>query len=119
MELRPKQTHEPILNEAYNLLKNEPGTVAMARTEDPDSATSQFFINLDENLFLNHYRPDPDYYGYCVFGRVVQGWDVVQRIANVPTGPVESFPSDVPLKPIMIETVRVVSAPPNLSPSPK
>jgi cyclophilin family peptidyl-prolyl cis-trans isomerase len=107
-ELQTKPTRDPITNEATNGLKNERGTLAMARAHDPDSATAQFFINLDSNKFLNHYKPEPDYYGYCVFGKVVKGMDVMDKIALRPTGAVGPFPADVPLEPVVIEDVSLV-----------
>lgn len=107
-ELKPKPTLDPIPNEANNGLKNERGTLAMARAYDPNSATAQFFVNLDSNKFLNHYKPEPDYYGYCVFGKVVKGMEVMDKIASRPTGAVGPFPSDVPLEPIIIEDVSLV-----------
>ena len=79
-----KGTHDPIRSEARNGLKNERGAIAMARTSDPDSATSQYFINLVDNSFRDY--PSPDGYGYAVFGRVVEGMDVVDAIESVPTG---------------------------------
>lgn len=108
-ELKPKPTLQPIRNEAGNGLTNERGTLAMARAYDPDSATAQFFINLDSNKFLNHYKPDPDYYGYCVFGKVVKGMDIVDKMAARPTGAAGPFQSDVPLEPIVIQDVSVVT----------
>lgn len=104
-----KPTLPPIPNEANNGLENDAGTLAMARTYDPNSATSQFFINVDRNLFLNYYKPVPDYYGYCVFGKVVKGMDVVRKISSVPTGAEGPFPSDVPLSPIIIKKVSLVT----------
>src|SRR6478609_3582122 len=77
--MKEKDTREPITNEANNGLLNEPGTLAMARTQDPDSATAQFFINLENNQFLNYQGPEPDLIGYCVFGRVLKGMDVVRE----------------------------------------
>jgi len=106
-DLKQKPTLAPIPNEATNGLKNERGTLAMARTYDPNSATSQFFINLDSNKFLNHYKPEPDYYGYCVFGKVVKGMDVVDKIAGTSTGAAGPFQSDVPLEPIVIQDVEL------------
>jgi peptidyl-prolyl cis-trans isomerase A (cyclophilin A)/peptidyl-prolyl cis-trans isomerase B (cyclophilin B) len=106
--LRRKPTRAPIRNEAANGLTNAAGTLAMARTRDPNSATSQFFINVDRNLFLNHYSSDPDYYGYCVFGKVVKGMDVVKRIAAVPTTGEGPFASDVPVRPVVIEEVSLL-----------
>lgn len=85
-EMQQKPTHEPIKNEAENRLENKRGTLAMARTQVVDSATSQFFINLTDNAFLNHTQPNPRGFGYCVFGRVVDGMDVVDEIAKVDTG---------------------------------
>ena len=81
-----KETRAPIKNEADNGLKNECGTIAMARTPDPDSASSQFFINVKDNHFLNFSSPTPDGWGYCVFGKVVEGMDVVDAIKGVATG---------------------------------
>ena len=81
-----KTTRPPIRNEADNGLKNDTGTVAMARTSDPHSATAQFFINVKDNDFLNHTAPNPRGWGYAVFGRVVEGMDVVESIKKVPTG---------------------------------
>ena len=107
-DLKQKPTAAPIPNEATNGLRNERGTLAMARAYDPDSATSQFYVNLDDNRFLNFHRPEPDYYGYCVFGRVVQGMDVVKKIGTVPTGAGGPFPAEVPLQPVVIEEVAVL-----------
>lgn len=83
--LKEKETHEPIENEAQNGLKNDKYTIAMARTSDPHSATAQFFINVNDNNFLNHTSPSAQGWGYAVFGRVVAGQDVVDTIAVVPT----------------------------------
>lgn len=105
-----KDTLPPIVNEAGNGLKNETGTIAMARTSDPNSATSQFFINLENNQFLNYQSPDPDLIGYCVFGRVLKGMDVVREIAATPTGNVGPY-SDVPRTPIMINSVKATKSP--------
>lgn len=96
-EMNQKPTHAPIKNEATNGLENKRGTLAMARTQVVDSATSQFFINLTDNAFLNHTRPDPRGFGYCVFGRVIDGMDVVDEIARVRTGrhgPHENVPTE-------------------------
>ena len=85
-DMRDKANRKaPIKNEADNGLKNERGTVAMARTQVVDSATSQFFINIDDNDFLNHTAPTPQGFGYAVFGKVIRGMEVVDKIANVPT----------------------------------
>jgi len=111
-DLVTKLTDKPIRNEAANGLKNEAGTLAMARAYDPDSATSQFYVNLDRNLFLNHHKPEPDYYGYCVFGKVVNGMDVFKRIAEVPTGPAGPFASDVPIQAVVIQDMTLLSEPP-------
>jgi len=101
-----KPTHEPIKNEADNGLKNERGTLAMARTNDPHSATAQFFINVKDNGFLNHRAPSGEGWGYCVFGKVVDGMDVVDQIKGVPTTTV-SFHQDVPVDPVVIEKVEI------------
>lgn len=99
-------TREPIRNEANNGVDNEVGTIAMARTMDPHSATSQFFINVGSNGFLNHQNESPQGWGYAAFGRVVDGMDVVNEIKSVPTG--RNGPhDDVPTEPVVIETVKV------------
>ncbi len=104
-EMREKHPgHPPIRNEAGNGLKNERGTIAMARTNVVDSATSQFFINVANNDFLNHVDDTPRGYGYAVFGRVIEGMDVVDKIQSVPTGRVSMF-QDVPK-----ETVTIIKA---------
>lgn len=100
------ETRAPIRNEADNGLKNERGTLAMARTQDPHSATSQFFINLVNNDFLNHRRPDPRGWGYAVFGEVIDGMAVVDTIGGVATGAVGPFPDDAPLTPVVIKRVE-------------
>jgi peptidyl-prolyl cis-trans isomerase A (cyclophilin A) len=109
-QMEEKDTLAPIINESSNGLKNEIGTLAMARTSDPDSASSQFFINLENNQFLNYQSPDPDLIGYCVFGRVLQGMDVVREIGASPTGNVGPF-SDVPKTSIIIYQVKVNDKP--------
>jgi peptidyl-prolyl cis-trans isomerase B (cyclophilin B) len=103
-----KETRAPVMNEADNGLKNEVGTVAMARTSDPDSATAQFFINVADNAFLNHTSPTPRGWGYTVFGRVAEGMDVVDRIRQVPTGPAGPFRKDAPRTPVVIEKAVVI-----------
>ena len=103
--MKEKTTKAPIRNEAANGLKNDRGTVAMARTANPDSASAQFFINVVDNQGLN--RPMPDGHGYAVFGKVVKGMDVVDKIAAVKTGTKGPF-QDVPLKPVVIKSVKVV-----------
>ena len=95
----------PIVNEAANGLKNEPGTLAMARTSDPDSATSQFFINLENNVPLNYQGNDPELIGYCVFGRVLKGMDVVRDIGASPTMNVGPY-YDVPKSTVRILAVK-------------
>ncbi len=100
-DMNQKSTHDPIKNEATNGLKNERGTLAMARTMVVDSATSQFFINLVDNTFLNHTSPDPRGFGYCVFGRVIDGMDVVDQIARVRTGR-QGPHENVPVEPVEI-----------------
>jgi peptidyl-prolyl cis-trans isomerase B (cyclophilin B) len=101
-DFRPKPTGAPIENEAGNGLKNERYTVAMARTNDPHSATAQFFINVADNDFLNHRSRDANGWGYCVFGRVVAGTDVVDRIKDVPTGN-RGMHQNVPKQDVLIE----------------
>jgi len=103
--MKEKTTKAPIRNEAANGLKNDRGTLAMARTANPDSASAQFFINVVDNQGLN--RPMPDGHGYAVFGKVVKGMDVVDKIAAVKTGTKGPF-QDVPLKPVVIKSVKVV-----------
>lgn len=107
-DLQPKETLAPIPNEAANGLKNQPGTLAMARTYEPDSATSQFYINLDDNKYLNYRAPDPKYFGYCVFGKVVKGMDVAKKIALLPTGASGSLPADVPVESVLIERAETI-----------
>ena len=102
-----KPTGEQIKNEADNGLKNERGTVAMARTQDPHSATAQFFINVADNDFLNHRAPDLQGWGYCVFGKVSEGEDVIEAIRKVKTGS-NGFHQDVPKEDVIIERVEVV-----------
>lgn len=102
-----KPTRAPIENEAGNGLMNEIGTLAMARTSDPNSATSQFFINLENNQQLNFRGPEPELIGYCVFGRVLTGMDVVRDIGISPTGFVGGY-SDVPQAPIIVQNIKVM-----------
>ncbi len=101
-DLQRKDTRQPIKNEADNGLKNDLGTVAMARTGVVDSATSQFFINVKNNDFLNHTSKDPRGYGYAVFGKVVSGMDVVNKIKAGETGPCGPFPKDCPKQTVEI-----------------
>jgi peptidyl-prolyl cis-trans isomerase B (cyclophilin B) len=111
---RQKPTRGPIENEAQAAvkagLKNEPGTLAMARTSDPNSATAQFFINVTNNSFLNWGDSRGDGAGYAVFGKVIDGQDVVTKIAKTPTGAGGPFRSDVPKQPVVIESTSVVPA---------
>ena len=107
-DLSEKNTREPIVNEANNGLLNEKGTIAMARTADPDSATAQFFVNLADNQFLNYVSPDPEQMGYCVFGKVTSGFDVVQKIGLSPTNNIGRN-ENVPIKPITIKSVKLLS----------
>ncbi len=105
-----KSTHQPIENEANNGLINKRGTIAMARTNDPHSATAQFFINVVDNDFLNFTAPNPRGWGYTVFGTVVEGMDVADKIAKVATGSAGPFPSDAPRQKVVIEKVTLVGA---------
>jgi peptidyl-prolyl cis-trans isomerase B (cyclophilin B) len=105
--MKQKPTDDPIDNEANNGLKNEKGTLAMARTNDPHSATAQFFINVNDNEFLNHTAPTPQGWGYTVFGRVVDGLDIVEKIRKVKTGS-KGFHQDVPVDDVVIEKAVVV-----------
>ena len=112
-DFQQKPTRAPVPNEANNGLKNRRGTVAMARTSDPHSATAQFFINVKDNDFLDHRAPTPQGWGYTVFGQVVDGMAVVDKIRQVPTGtggPGGRF-SDVPVTPVLIESVTLLPAP--------
>ena len=103
-DMSPKQTRDPVQNEASNGLSNKRGTIAMARTSDPHSATAQFFINVVDNDFLNFSSETPTGWGYCVFGEVVEGMDVVDTIRTVATGN-KSGHQDVP-----VETISIVKA---------
>jgi cyclophilin family peptidyl-prolyl cis-trans isomerase len=103
-----KPADPPIPNEADNGLKNLRGTIAMARTSQPHSATAQFFINVVDNPFLDHTSPSPRGWGYAVFGKVVSGMDVVDKIRNVVTGPAGPFPKDAPQTPVVINKVSVI-----------
>lgn len=102
-----RAAHPPIRNEAGNGLKNERGTLAMARTAVVDSASAQFFINVVNNDFLNHANDTPQGFGYAVFGKVIEGMDVVDKIRNVPTGTFRMF-QDVPREPVTILKASVV-----------
>ena len=103
--MKKKPTRQPIENEADNGLKNEIGTIAMARTGDPHSATSQFFINVKNNVFLNHTEPTQRGYGYTVFGKVINGMDVVNRISEAPTGR-----RDAPKEMIVIKSISTIES---------
>jgi cyclophilin family peptidyl-prolyl cis-trans isomerase len=105
--LKEKPTKDPIKNEGGNGLKNDRGTIAMARTPDPDSATAQFFISLKDNSPLNRGDPRcPDNYGYAVFGKVIEGMDVVDKIAQVETGDRPGGMENVPEKDVVIKSIR-------------
>lgn len=108
-EMAQKKTRAEIKNEADNGLKNLRGTLAMARTQVVDSASSQFFINLADNDFLNHQGKNPNAYGYAVFGQVTEGMDVVDEIAKVSTGN-NGYHQDVPTEAIVIESVSIEEA---------
>ena len=108
--MEQKPARDPVAIESNNGLKNAIGTIAMARTQNPNSATAQFFINLTDNAFLNYTAPNVRGYGYTVFGKVVKGMDVVEKIARVPTGPGGPFPQDVPQQQVVIEDVKRVKA---------
>jgi len=112
LDLQKKSTRASIKNEADNGLKNLKGTVAMARTNAPHSATAQFFINVsDNNSFLNHTSATPRGWGYAVFGKVVEGMDVIDKIRKTPTGSGGQFRSDVPRTPVVMEKVVLEGAP--------
>lgn len=105
--MKQKTVNAPIQNEAANGLQNDKYTIAMARTNDPHSATAQFFINVKDNSFLNYSAPNAQGYGYCVFGKVVEGADVVDSIRKVDTGNRSGF-QDVPLEDVIITKTEVV-----------
>jgi len=105
-DMNQKPTRAPIANEANNGLKNTSGSIAMARTNDPHSATAQFFINVKDNDFLDHRAPTAQGWGYAVFGKVVSGMDVVEKIKAVATG-TKGFHQDVPKESVTIERVTV------------
>lgn len=107
-DMTEKNTRAPIVNESSNGLLNDSGTIAMARTADPDSATAQFFVNLVNNQFLNFVSPDPEQIGYCVFGKVTSGFEVVQKIGLSPTTTVGRN-ENVPIRPIMIKSVKLLN----------
>jgi cyclophilin family peptidyl-prolyl cis-trans isomerase len=101
-----KKTNAPIKNEAANGLKNKTGSIAMARTNVVDSATSQFFINVKDNDFLNHRSPSPAEFGYAVFGQVIEGMDIVHAIEKVKTGS-RGHHDDVPVEAVVINSAKV------------
>jgi peptidyl-prolyl cis-trans isomerase B (cyclophilin B) len=105
-QLEKKSTRAPIQNEADNGLKNARGTVAMARTNDPHSATSQWFVNVVENKFLDHQAKDGAGWGYAVFGKVIEGMDTVDKIKAVRTGAAGPFAKDAPVEMVVITSVR-------------
>ena len=107
--MNQKETGEPIENEADNGLKNDAYTIAMARTSDPHSATAQFFINVKNNDFLNHTAPNPNGWGYAVFGKVAKGHGIVNKIKAVPTGS-KGMHDDVPKEPVTIISAKVVES---------
>ena len=107
-EMNEKPTNAPIENEADNGLKNDKGTIAMARTQDPHSATSQFFINVKDNDFLNHSGKNMQGWGYTVFGKVTSGMDVIEKMRGVPTGRF-GMHADVPKEPVVITSATIVS----------
>lgn len=106
-DMQQKPCNAPIKNEADNGLKNTRYTVAMARTNDPQSATAQFFINIADNAFLDFKTPNGNGWGYCVFGKVTEGMDVVDKIRSVKTG-TKNFHQDVPIEDVLIERAEVV-----------
>ena len=108
-----KETHPPIINEADNGLRNTIGTIAMARTMEPHSATAQFFINVNNNAFLDFRDKTPRAWGYAVFGRVVEGMDTVANIKGVFTGPGGPFSKDAPQETVLIEKVTLISDAPS------
>ncbi|MFM2481725.1 peptidylprolyl isomerase [Celerinatantimonas sp. YJH-8] len=105
--MKEKSTNAPVENEANNGLSNETGTIAMARTMDPHSASAQFFINVNDNDFLNFKSETPQGWGYCVFGKVTEGMDVVNKIKGVPTGNFGYVHQDVPLDEVIVNSVTV------------
>ena len=104
-DMKQKDTHEPIKNEAAAELKNDRGTIAMARTNVVDSATAQFFINVKDNSFLNHKDNTPQGFGYAVFGKVIEGMDIVDKIKVVKTG-TQGMSGDVPVKQVIIKSIK-------------
>lgn len=113
---KQKPARPPIPNEAANGLKNEIGTIAMARTSDPHSASAQFFINVANNGFLNYKAPSQSGYGYTVFGKVITGMEIVNKIASTPTGSGGPFPGDVPKNSVIIEEIIKLPVPEKQNP---
>ena len=107
-EMNEKATNAPVENEADNGLKNDKGTIAMARTQDPHSATSQFFINVKDNDFLNHSGKNMQGWGYTVFGKVTSGMDVIDKMRGVPTGRF-GMHADVPNEPVVINSATIIT----------
>tara|TARA_B100000686_G_scaffold332063_1_gene396373 strand:- start:1717 stop:2313 length:597 start_codon:yes stop_codon:yes gene_type:complete len=108
--MKKKPTKKPVKNEADNGIKNEIGTIAMARTGEPHSATNQFFINVGNNKFLNYTMPNRRGYGYTVFGKVVRGMNIVNKISEMPTGATKPFRKDVPKKMVIIESITMIDS---------
>ncbi|WP_352338940.1 peptidylprolyl isomerase [Psychrobacter sp. 16-MNA-CIBAN-0192] len=107
-EMNEKSTNKPVENEADNGLKNDAGTIAMARTQDPHSATSQFFVNVKDNDFLNHSGKNMQGWGYTVFGKVTSGMDVIEKMKGVPTGRF-GMHADVPKEPVVINSATIIT----------
>ncbi|WP_201536422.1 peptidylprolyl isomerase [Psychrobacter immobilis] len=107
-EMNEKPTNAPVENEADNGLKNDKGTIAMARTQDPHSATSQFFVNVKDNDFLNHSGKNMQGWGYTVFGKVTSGMDVIEKMRGVPTGRF-GMHADVPKEPVVIKSATIIT----------
>ena len=107
-EMNEKATNAPVENEADNGLKNDAGTIAMARTQDPHSATSQFFVNVKDNDFLNHSGRNMQGWGYTVFGKVTSGMDVIEKMRGVPTGRF-GMHADVPKEPVVINSATIIT----------
>jgi len=107
-EMNEKATNAPVENEADNGLKNDAGTIAMARTQDPHSATSQFFVNVKDNDFLNHSGKNMQGWGYTVFGKVTSGMDVIEKMRGVPTGRF-GMHADVPKEPVVINSATIIT----------
>ncbi len=107
-EMNEKATNAPVENEADNGLKNDAGTIAMARTQDPHSATSQFFVNVKDNDFLNHSGKNMQGWGYTVFGKVTSGMDIIEKMRGVPTGRF-GMHADVPKEPVVINSATIIT----------